>query len=81
MNVTVSGNRLAAFLGVSARSIGRLERRGLIERRKDGTFPLEQSVQRLFHHYLRREHWAFAQLRRFRIFDETAGDVFDGHHW
>jgi hypothetical protein len=34
-------------------------------------------VQRLLDHFMTRERWAFGQLRRFRIFDEQDGDVFE----
>ena len=75
--MNVSGNRLADFLGVSARTIGRLEQDGLLERGPDGTFALERSVQCLLSHFMVRERWAFAQLARFRIFNERSGDVFE----
>jgi Mn-dependent DtxR family transcriptional regulator len=75
--MNVSGNRLAEFLGVSARTVGRLERDGLLERQRDGTFALQHSVQRLLSHFMVRERWAFQRLARFRIFDERSGDVFE----
>jgi hypothetical protein len=48
----------------------------VLERERNGQFDLQRSVQRLLTHLLVRERWAFAQLRRHRIFDEQTGDVF-----
>ena len=75
--MNVSGNKLAEFLGISARTIGRLERAGVLERQRNGTFTLQSSVQGLLSHLMVRERWAFQQLARFRIFDERTGDVFE----
>ena len=75
--MNVSGNKLAAFLGISARTVGRLEQDGLLERQRNGTFALQHSVQRLLSHFMVRERWAFQRLARFRIFDERTGDVFE----
>lgn len=73
----MSGRELVTFIGISARTIGRLERDGVLERQRNGKFDFQRSVQRLLHHFMRRERWAFSQLRRFRIFDEHDGDVFE----
>ena len=73
--MNVSGRQLANFLGLSARSIGRLAQAGVLEWMPDGSFALQPSVQRLLKHYSTRERWAFGQLRRFRMFDERTGDV------
>ena len=78
--MNVSARQLAAFLAVSPRSIGRFEQAGVLARERNGKFDLQRSVQRLLTHLLVRERWAFQQLRRFRIFDELTGDVFDPHH-
>jgi hypothetical protein len=75
----MSGRKLADFLGISARTIGRLERDGVLERQRSGKFDCQTSVQRLLAHFMTRERWAFRQLRRFRIIDELSGDVFPGH--
>jgi DNA-binding XRE family transcriptional regulator len=76
----MSGRELAAFIGVSARSIGRLEQDGMLERQRNGQFDLQRSVQRLLNHFMTRERWAFQQLRRHRIFNESWGDVFEPPH-
>lgn len=47
----MSGRQLAACVRMSARTIGRLERAGVLERHGDGTFPLQENVQRLFEHF------------------------------
>ena len=73
----MSGRQLAACVRMSARTIGRLERAGVLERQGDGTFPLQENVQRLFEHFKTRPDWAFAQLRKHRIFNESWGDVFE----
>lgn len=78
--MNVSGNRLAAFLGVSARTIGRFEQAGILKRQRTGKFLLQQSVQRLFEHFKARHDWAFAQLRQHKIFNESWGDVFEPPH-
>lgn len=78
--MNVSGNRLAAFLGVSARTIGRFEQAGILKRQRTGKFLLQQSVQRLFEHFKTRHDWAFAQLRQHKIFNESWGDVFEPPH-
>jgi len=75
--MSLSGRKLAAFLGISPRTVGRLERAGLLERQRDGTFALQRSVERLLNHFMVRERWAFQQLARFRIFDERSGDLFE----
>ena len=75
--MNLSGRKLAAFLGISPRTVGRLEQAGLLERQRDGTFALQSSVQRLLGYYMPREQWAFHQLRLHRIFDEASGDVFE----
>jgi hypothetical protein len=75
MNMNVSGNELAGFLGISPRTLGRLEQSGIIER-ENGMFNPQRSVERLLSHFMRRERWAFQQLARFRIFDEKKGDRF-----
>jgi len=72
-----TARELAVFIGVSARTIGRFERDGFLEREHDGKFHLQKSVQRLLANFMVRERWAFAQLRRHRIFDELTGDVFE----
>lgn len=74
----MSGRELATFLGISARTIGRLERDGVLERQRNGKFDLQLLAQCLLDHFMTREHWVFRQLRRFRIFDELSGDVFPG---
>jgi hypothetical protein len=74
----MSGRELAAFIGVSPRSIGRLVQDGVLEREADGTFVLQKSVRQLFRYLKPRHDWAFRQLRRFRMFDESSGDVFPG---
>jgi hypothetical protein len=76
----MSGRELASFLGISPRTIGRLELDGVLEREADGMFHLRKSVRRLFTHYKVRHDWAFAQLRRYRIFNESWGDVFKPPH-
>lgn len=76
-HTSLSGRQLAAFLNISPRSVGRLERDGLLFRCRGGTFELQTSVQSLLHHFMLRERWAFQKLRRLRIFDETQGDVFE----
>ena len=65
----LSARELEAFTGVSARTIGRLVREGVLERESDQKFDLQFSVQILLAHYMTREQWAFGQLRRFRIID------------
>lgn len=77
--MTMSGRELAAYLAISPRSIGRFEAAGVLERERNGQFDLQHSVQCLLNHLLLRERWAFAQLRRHRIFDEHTGDVFELH--
>ena len=49
-----------------------------VERQRNGQFDLQRSVRRLFKHFKTRHDWAFGQLRQFRIFDKTTGDVFPG---
>lgn len=79
--MNVSARELAVWVGVSARTIGRFERDGLLARGGEGKFPLQASVQRLLDHFMVRERWAFQQLRRHRIFDEQSGDVFEPKSW
>ena len=78
--MNASARQLAAYLGISARTIGRFEQAGLVVRGRNGTFPLQESVQRLLDHFMTRERWAFQQLRRHRIFNEKWGDVFEPRH-
>ena len=78
-NIHLSGRDLAIFCGISARSIGRFEQAGVLERERNGWFDLQRSVQRLLTHLLIRERWAFQQLRRHRIFNEHWGDVFEAN--
>jgi hypothetical protein len=77
----MSARELAAFVGVSARTIGRFEQAGVLARERHGRFDLQRSAQRLLTHLLVRERWAFQQLRRHRIFDEQSGDVFEPKSW
>jgi hypothetical protein len=65
----MSARELADFLGISARTIGRLERDGVLKRQRNGKFDLRVSVQYLLAHFMTRERWAYSQLRRFRIID------------
>jgi DNA-binding XRE family transcriptional regulator len=74
--MNMSARQLAAFVGVSPRTIGRLVQDGVLEREADGTFVLQKSVRQLFRYLNARHDWAFRQLRRFRMFDESTGDIF-----
>ena len=74
--IKVSARALAAFVGISPRTIGRFEEDGIIEREHDGKFHLRDSTQDLLIHFMTRERWAFRQLRRFRILDDIDDGIF-----
>jgi hypothetical protein len=75
--MNISGRQLAQFLGISARTVGRFERDGLLVRQRDGAFDVRSSVQGLLNYFMVRERWAFQYMRLHRLFDETQGDVFE----
>jgi predicted AAA+ superfamily ATPase len=75
--MNVSARYLAKFLGVSARTIGRFNAQGYLYQLQDKSFALQPSVKDLLKYLMQREKWAFAQLRKFRIFNERTGDIFE----
>jgi hypothetical protein len=72
---SLSGRQLATFLGVSAQTVSRWQRSGVIRRQRNGRFALQSSVQDLVRYFVPRHRWAFHQLRVCGIFDESAGDT------